>query len=136
MPKVRFLKEKLEIEVPEGSSILDAARKIGAPEGDRCGGVCACSTCHVYVVKGFDQTSEIEDEEYDILDKAFDVRMESRLGCQAKLHGDIDVVISDESFQAFLDEHPNLAGEAKALRARAEAQDGDARAEDAPAGRS
>lgn len=125
MPKVRFLKEKLEIEVPEGSSILDAARKAGAPEGDRCGGVCACSTCHVYVVRGFDETSEIEDEEYDILDKAFDVRLESRLGCQAKVHGDVDVVISEESFQAFLDEHPNLAEEVKALRARAEEQGGE-----------
>jgi 2Fe-2S ferredoxin len=116
MPKVRFLKENIEIEVPEGSSILDAARKSGAPQGDRCGGVCACSTCHVYVTKGFDTLSEIEDEEFDILDKAFDVRMESRLGCQAKLHGDVEVVISDESFSAFLDEHPDHAEEAKALR--------------------
>jgi 2Fe-2S ferredoxin len=116
MPKVRFLKEKVEVEVPEGTSILEAARKAGAPEGDRCGGVCACSTCHVYVVRGLDQTSEVEDEEADILDKAFDVRMESRLGCQAKIHGDIDVVISDESFQAFLDEHPTRAEEAKQQR--------------------
>jgi 2Fe-2S ferredoxin len=123
MPKVRFLKEKLEVEVPEGSSILEASRKAGAPEGDRCGGVCACSTCHVYVVKGLDNTSEAEDEEQDILDKAFDVKLESRLGCQAKIHGDVDVIISDESFQAFLDEHPELAAKAKTLRAQAE-QDG------------
>jgi len=116
MPKVRFLKENIEIEVPDGSSILDAARKSGAPQGDRCGGVCACSTCHVYVTKGFDNLSEIEDEEFDILDKAFDVRMESRLGCQAKVHGDIEVIISDESFNAFLDEHPDHAEEAKGLR--------------------
>ena len=68
MPKVRFLKENLEVEVPDGTSILEASRKIGAPEGDRCGGVCACSTCHVYVVKGFDNTSEVEDEEFDILE--------------------------------------------------------------------
>ena len=116
MPKVRFVKENLEVEVPDGTSILEAARKAGAPEGDRCGGVCACSTCHVYVVKGFDTTSEIEDEEYDILDKAFDVRMQSRLGCQAKLHGDVEIVISDESFQAFLDEHPPEAEHARKLR--------------------
>jgi 2Fe-2S ferredoxin len=116
MPKVRFLKEAIEVEVPAGTSILEAARKGGAPEGDRCGGVCACSTCHVYVVKGFDSTSEIEDEEYDILDKAFDVRMESRLGCQAKIQGDLDVIISDESFQAFLDEHPEMAQAAQELR--------------------
>lgn len=116
MPRVRFLKENLEVDVPEGTSILEAARKCGAPEGDRCGGVCACSTCHVYVVEGFDNLSEIEDEEFDILDKAFDVRMESRLGCQAKIHGDIAVEISDESFDAFLDEHPGEAEAAKGLR--------------------
>jgi hypothetical protein len=46
--------------------------------------------------------------------------MESRLGCQAKIRGDVDVVISEESFQAFLDEHPNQADEAKQLRAGAE----------------
>jgi ferredoxin len=83
MPKVRFLREGLEVVVPEGTSILEAAKQCGAPQGDRCGGVCACSTCHVYVSAGFDHLSEIEDEEFDILDKAFDVRMESRLGCQA-----------------------------------------------------
>lgn len=121
MPKVRFVKENLEVEVESGVSILDAARKAGAPEGDRCGGVCACSTCHVYVVKGFEQTSEIEDEEYDILDKAFDVRATSRLGCQAKVQGDIEVVISDESFTAFQDEHPPEAQRVVELRRKASA---------------
>jgi ferredoxin len=116
MPKVRFLREKLEIEIADGETILQAAKRIGAPEGDRCGGVCACSTCHVYVTKGFDNTSEIADEEFDILDKAFDVRQASRLGCQAKVHGDIEVEISDESFQAFLDEHPNDKDKALKLR--------------------
>jgi ferredoxin, 2Fe-2S len=108
VPKVRFLQEKLEIEVPEGTSILEAARKCGAPEGDRCGGVCACSTCHVYVVKGLDNTSEVEDEENDILDKAFDVRPMSRLGCQARVASeDVEVELTRESRQAFYDEHPD-----------------------------
>lgn len=116
MPKVRFVKEHLEVEVPEGATILEAAKKIGAPEGDRCGGVCACSTCHVYVVEGFEHTSEMEDEELDILEKAFDVRPTSRLGCQAKLYGDVAVEISDESFQAFIEEHPQERARARALR--------------------
>ena len=119
MPRVRFRREGLEVEVPPDTTILEAARLAGAPEGDRCGGVCACSTCHVYVVRGFESTSEIEDEEFDILDKAFDVRMTSRLGCQAKVHGDIEVEISDESFEAFLDEHPDDRERARALRAPA-----------------
>lgn len=119
MPIVRFTKENLEVEVPEGCTILEASRMAHAPEGDRCGGVCACSTCHVYVTEGFDSTSEIEDEEFDILDKAFDVRMTSRLGCQARINGDIKVEISDESFQAFCDEHPDQAEAAQVLRAKA-----------------
>ena len=118
MPVVRFLRERLEVVVEDGETILAAAKRAGAPEGDRCGAVCACSTCHVYVTKGFDALSEIEDEEFDILDKAFDVRPSSRLGCQAKVHGDIEVEISDESFQAFLDEHPDEKDRAKKLRER------------------
>lgn len=118
MPKVRFIKENLVVEVPAGTTILEAARLAGAPEGDRCGGVCACSTCHVYVVEGFDSTSEVEDEEFDILDKAFDVRMTSRLGCQAKVTGDIAVEISDESFSAFCDEHPEKKHTAQQLRVK------------------
>jgi ferredoxin len=118
MPRVRFLKENMEIDVPAGTTILQAAKAVGAPQGDRCGGVCACSTCHVYVTRGFDHTGEIEDEEFDILDKAFDVRASSRLGCQARVQGDVDVEISDESFQAFLDEHPGDREAALALRKR------------------
>jgi 2Fe-2S ferredoxin len=120
MPKVRFVKENVEVEVPAGTTILEAARRAGAPEGDRCGGVCACSTCHVYVLEGFEHTSEIEDEEFDILDKAFDVRMTSRLGCQAKINGPIAVEISDESFAAFCDEHPEQKLTALALRERSQ----------------
>jgi 2Fe-2S ferredoxin len=118
MPKVRFTRENLEVEIRPGQTILQAAKQAGAPEGDRCGGVCACSTCHVYVTKGFSALSEIEDEEFDILDKAFDVRSTSRLGCQAKLEGDedLEVEISGESFQAFLDEHPDQKARALDLR--------------------
>lgn len=118
MPKVRFVKESLEVDVEPGTTILEAAKRVGAPEGDRCGGVCACSTCHVYVVSGLEATSEIEDDEFDILDKAFDVRSSSRLGCQAKVFGDVAVEISDESFQAFLDEHPSEREHALSLRRR------------------
>jgi 2Fe-2S ferredoxin len=115
MPIVRFKNVGLEVEVPIGSSILDAAKKIDAPEGDRCGGVCACSTCHVYVTEGFDELSEAEDEELDILEKAFLPKYNSRLGCQAQIEEDgvYEVEITEESFQAFLDEHPDEAAAAK-----------------------
>jgi len=108
MPIVRFAKFGVEADVPIGASIRDASKKCGAPEGDACGGVCAYSTCHVYVTSGLKLLSEQEDEEADILDKAFDVRPSSRLGCQARIErdGTVDVDISRESFEAFLNEHP------------------------------
>lgn len=109
MPKVIFLDQELEVQVPLGSSVLEAAKAIGAPEGDACGGVCACSTCHVYVEQGQELLSEADEDEEDILDKAFDVTMQSRLGCQAKLQaeGTVRVKISSESVEAYYNEHPD-----------------------------
>lgn len=108
MPKVKFLDQGVEVEVSVGSSILKAAQQAGAPEGSACGGVCACSTCHVYVEEGGELLSEASEDEEDILDKAFDVRMSSRLGCQAKFQRDgvVAVRISKESLEAYYNEHP------------------------------
>jgi 2Fe-2S ferredoxin len=96
--------------VPVGTSILEASQKAGAQVGSACGGVCACSTCHVYVKQGLEDLAEASDREEDIMDKAFDVRPNSRLGCQSKILRDATVVVetSRESRQAFLDEHPEI----------------------------
>ncbi len=101
-----------DAEVPVGASVLEAAQKVDAPEGFACGGVCACSTCHVHVKRGANLLSEMEDEENDILDKAFDVRATSRLGCQSKVlrDGEIEVEITHESLEAFENEHPEERG--------------------------
>jgi 2Fe-2S ferredoxin len=98
------------VEVAPGTSILDAAEECGARVGHACGGNLACSTCHVYVQEGLDTLGEISDKENDIMDKAFDVRPESRLGCQACVAAGTDVVveISEESLKAWLDDHPEL----------------------------
>jgi ferredoxin len=107
--RIRFVDQGIEVEVPVGSTILQAARAGHAPEGDACGGVCACSTCHVYVEQGAELLSEPSEDEEDILDKAFDVRISSRLGCQARLENDglVAVRISKESLEAFYNEHPD-----------------------------
>ena len=111
MAKVRFNAHgrSFDVEVPLGTTILQASKLAHAPEGDACGGVCACSTCHVYVLRGRELLSEAEEEEEDILDKAFDVRQSSRLGCQSTIEreGEIECEISRESLDAFYNEHPN-----------------------------
>ena len=76
MPKVRFEPDGIEIDVPVGTSILEASQKAHAQVGSACGGVCACSTCHVYVKAGLEDLSDASDREEDILDKAFDVKCE------------------------------------------------------------
>ncbi len=110
MAKVRFEPDGIEVEVPVGTSFLEAARLCDAHVGSACGGVCACSTCHVYVKEGFSALSEIEEQEEDIMDKAFDVKATSRLGCRARLQADRTYVVevSRESKKAFLDEHPDI----------------------------
>lgn len=118
MARVRFhaLGRHWEVEVPVGTSILEASKKAEAPEGDACGGVCACSTCHVYVTKGRDLLGDAEEDEEDILDKAFDVRLTSRLGCQSRIarEGEIECEITRESLDAFYNEHPNVKDPRKA----------------------
>jgi 2Fe-2S ferredoxin len=110
MPKVRFEPDGIEIEVPVGTTILEASNKAHAQVGSACGGVCGCSTCHVYVKQGLNDLSPAQDREEDIMDKAFDVRSDSRLGCQSKILRDTTIVaeITRESRQAYLDEHPEL----------------------------
>lgn len=109
MPKVHFKSplDDVTVEVEPGTNLLEAAEKCGAHVGHVCGGVCACSTCHVWVRRGADSLSEQEDAEMDRLDMGFDVREYSRLSCQSKVaEGDVEVEITEESLTAWMDENP------------------------------
>ncbi len=104
--RVVFVGLDLECDLPIGERILDAAQRVGAPVGSRCRGVCACSTCHVYVTGGTEHLSAAEDDERDVIELACEEpRPESRLGCQARASsaGRADVAISEESFRAWLE---------------------------------
>jgi 2Fe-2S ferredoxin len=111
VPKVHF-KSPLDdttAEVKPGTTLLEAAEQCGAHVGHSCGGVCGCSTCHVWIRKGLDSLSEQSDQEMDRLDMGFDVRPYSRLSCQAEVGSDdIQVEITEESLTAFMDENPAL----------------------------
>ncbi len=65
-----------------------------------CGGVCACSTCHLYVESGEEFMEELTDKEEDFVDRAISPRLNSRLGCQCVLHpgeGYIAVTLPDQT---------------------------------------
>ena len=102
MPKVTFiLRDGTEktIEFEHGQlpyqehglreSFLDVAMNCGISLEHACGGSCACTTCHLFIREGEQNLSEPTDAELDRLDTAWDLRTNSRLGCQAVIKGDV-----------------------------------------------
>jgi 2Fe-2S ferredoxin len=81
-------------------SILEVALKNDIDLHHNCGGVCACSTCHLYVEQGEQFIEELTDKEEDFIDRAVSPRLNSRLGCQCLLHegnGEIVVTLPDQT---------------------------------------
>ena len=74
-------------------SVLDIAMANGIDLEHACGGVCACSTCHVIVKEGLDTCNEGTDDEFDQLDEAPAITLQSRLGCQCVPNGSKDMVV-------------------------------------------
>jgi uncharacterized 2Fe-2S/4Fe-4S cluster protein (DUF4445 family) len=91
----------------EGTSVLEAARRLGVDLDSVCGGRGICGRCRVAIVEGVDQKRDIAsaldhvtgldavEERYQRLRRAF-ARGE-RLGCQARLRGDLLVDVPEES---------------------------------------
>ena len=80
-------------------SILELTEEYDVHLNHNCGGVCACSTCHIYVEKGEQFLEEISDKEEDFIDRAINPRLESRLGCQCVIldeQANITVTIPDQ----------------------------------------
>lgn len=106
--KIRFLPEDITIEVDasqlvaasEGAlgSILDIAIKNDLDIDHSCGGVCACSTCHVLVREGWESCNEPTEDEEDMLELAPGLQPESRLACQCVPDGTQDLVIAIPSW--------------------------------------
>jgi 2Fe-2S ferredoxin len=82
----------------ERGSILQVALENGIEIDHACGGVCACSTCHVIVHEGVDTLPEADDDEEDQLDNAPGLTLTSRLACQAVPDGSRDLVVEIPSW--------------------------------------
>jgi len=93
MVRVTFLPEGRTVEFEFGTmpydhhgkpmSLLDVAENFNIFLDHACGGVCACTTCHLLVKEGEAGLSESDDEELDRIEKAPGLELNSRLGCQA-----------------------------------------------------
>jgi len=107
LPKVNYqitflpMKKNVDVlfdEIPEEGdglpgSILNTALAAGIDMEHSCGGVCACSTCHIIVRQGLHSCNEATDDEEDMLDLAPGLEPQSRLACQCVPDGSQDIIV-------------------------------------------
>jgi ferredoxin len=73
-------------------NLMELCKAYELPVEGTCGGMALCSTCHCYVQSENDLPEPSEAEE-DMLDQAFFVEDNSRLGCQLQLTGEMEGLV-------------------------------------------
>ena len=118
MPQIIFLPhpelcpDGAALEAPAGETVLDVALKNGISIPHACEKSCACTTCHLVIREGFDSLDESDELEDDMLDKAWGLESESRLGCQAVIRDeDLVVEIPKYNLNIVNEEHQFLINE-------------------------
>lgn len=92
LPHIELCPEGIAIDAKPGDSICDTLLNHDIDIEHACDKVCACTTCHVIVREGYNSLNPAEENEDDLLDKAWGLEPQSRLSCQA-LVGNADLVI-------------------------------------------
>ncbi|HXT65307.1 MAG TPA: 2Fe-2S iron-sulfur cluster-binding protein [Nitrospiraceae bacterium] len=101
MPRVTFLHaDGKSGEVEANTSLLEASKLLGCSLNHDCGGNASCTTCRVEVQIGAENLSEIDFDEQDLLDREALSEPWHRLGCQAKVLGDVVVLVPDGKWVA------------------------------------
>lgn len=80
---------QLEAPTDMGLSLMELCKAYELPVEGTCGGMALCASCHVYVLSEH-KLPEPTDAEQAMLDSAFFVKNNSRLGCQIKLKDEMD----------------------------------------------
>lgn len=73
-------------------NIMELCKAYELPVLGECGGMAMCATCQCYLESDTD-LPEQRDAELDMLDQAFFVKPNSRLGCQIHLTEEIDGIV-------------------------------------------
>lgn len=73
-------------------NIMELCKAYELPVIGECGGMAMCATCQCYL-ESDTELAEQSDDELDMLDQAFFVEDNSRLGCQIPLTEDIDGIV-------------------------------------------
>ena len=83
LPHPEYCPQGAEVQAPAGTSICEALLDNGIAIEHACDMSCACTTCHVIVREGFGSLNEMDENEEDLLDRAWGLEPDSRLSCQA-----------------------------------------------------
>ncbi|MGB4958029.1 MAG: 2Fe-2S iron-sulfur cluster-binding protein [Saprospiraceae bacterium] len=73
-------------------NMMEVCKSYELPVEGICGGMALCASCHMYVLSDHTLTEPSEDEE-NMLDQAFFVKSNSRLGCQLKITDELDGLV-------------------------------------------
>ena len=92
LPHAELCPQGATLQAPAGTSICEALLDNGIAIEHACDMSCACTTCHVIVREGLSSLNEAEEEEEDLLDRAWGLEPQSRLSCQT-IMASKDVVI-------------------------------------------
>tara|TARA_Y100000385_G_scaffold274299_1_gene317313 strand:+ start:2197 stop:2517 length:321 start_codon:yes stop_codon:yes gene_type:complete len=86
--------EKHDLIAPTDMSmnIMEVCRSYELPVKGECGGMAMCATCQCYL-ESDTELPEQSDDELDMLDQAFFVEDNSRLGCQIQVSDEIDGIV-------------------------------------------
>ncbi|MEP7221010.1 MAG: 2Fe-2S iron-sulfur cluster-binding protein, partial [Bacteroidota bacterium] len=90
MAEVRFEPSGRTIRVERGTPLLEAARGVGLPVAQSCGGFAICSWCRMQVLSGWENLSPIEPSEARLIQRE-DFAGNERASCQAEVLGDVTV---------------------------------------------
>ena len=70
-------------------NMMELCKAVELPVEGTCGGMAMCASCHMYFESEHELAEMSEDEE-NMLDQAFFVEDNSRLGCQIHLKAEFD----------------------------------------------
>ncbi len=105
MPRVTFVSAdgvRRDFDAPTGKTVLDIAWDNDIGIEGACEGSLACSTCHVIVDAEFiDRLEPATEEEEDMLDLAWGVQPNSRLGCQIVITEALDGIVLNLPAETF-----------------------------------
>lgn len=83
---------KLDAPTDMNMNVMEVCRSYELPVEGRCGGMAMCATCQCYL-ESEHQLPEQSDAELDMLDEAFHVKSNSRLGCQIHITEEINGIV-------------------------------------------